>query len=249
MSCADRGIQRGGSGDAAGDLELSLLKRLLPRLLRAHSGGWRKVGIVCPRQPIVPDDAGSSREARHLSRWRLRSRNEGREAVQHLLRLRSLGIPHRQAQAREAFGSTPMSPIAVLRRKVHLFDIDIPGKITFKESETLTPGDHPTLFDTEFGKCAVGICYDIRFAELALLYAKNGAKLIVYPGPWKQTSLPDGRSVWFSGAFNTTTGPAHWELLQRARAADNQVFVAMCSPARNEDGYQVRWCLAVVLRC
>ena len=135
----------------------------------------------------------------------------------------------------------------MLRRKVHLFDIDIPGKITFKESETLTPGDHPTLFDTEFGKCAVGICYDIRFAELALLYAKNGAKLIVYPGQRRQTTFQTADLFRFSGAFNTTTGPAHWELLQRARAADNQVFVAMCSLARNENGYQVRWCLRRLL--
>ena len=44
-----------------------------------------------------------------------------------------------------------------------------------------------------------------------------------------------------AGAFNTTTGPLHWELLQRARAVDNQLFVATCSPARNpESGYQVR---------
>ena len=45
---------------------------------------------------------------------------------------------------------------------------------------------------------------------------------------------------WHAGAFNTTTGPAHWELLQRARAVDNQVFVATCSPARDPDfSYQV----------
>jgi hypothetical protein len=48
-------------------------------------------------------------------------------------------------------------------------------------------------------------------------------------------------SVNFAGAFNTTTGPVHWELLQRARAVDNQLFVAACSPARSlsPEGYQV----------
>ena len=67
---------------------------------------------------------------------------------------------------------------------MHLFDIDIPGKITFKESDVLTAGDKITLFDTEFGKFAVAICYDMRFPELASLYAKNGAKLIMYPGKY-----------------------------------------------------------------
>ncbi|PHT94769.1 Omega-amidase NIT2, partial [Capsicum annuum] len=84
-------------------------------------------------------------------------------------------------------------------RKIHLFDIDIPGKITFKESQTLTAGETPTVVDTEVGRIGIGICYDIRFQELAMLYAARGAHLICYPG-----------------AFNMTTGPLHWELLQRA---------------------------------
>lgn len=109
-------------------------------------------------------------------------------------------------------------------RKLHLFDIDIPGQITFKESETLTPGDLPTVVDTEAGRIGVGICYDIRFPELAGIMAARGAQLLLYPG-----------------AFNMTTGPAHWELLQRARAVDNQLFVAMCSPARDESGSYVAW--------
>ncbi|KAL2896903.1 Omega-amidase chloroplastic, partial [Bienertia sinuspersici] len=83
--------------------------------------------------------------------------------------------------------------------KIHLFDIDIPGKITFKESKTLTAGEAPTVVDTEVGRIGIGICYDIRFQELAMLYAARGAHLLCYPG-----------------AFNMTTGPLHWELLQRA---------------------------------
>ncbi|PHT60256.1 Omega-amidase NIT2 [Capsicum baccatum] len=59
-------------------------------------------------------------------------------------------------------------------RKIHLFDIDIPGKITFKESQTLTAGETPTVVDTEVGRIGIGICYDIRFQELAMLYAARG---------------------------------------------------------------------------
>jgi hypothetical protein len=65
---------------------------------------------------------------------------------------------------------------------VHLFDIDIPGKMTFKESRTLTPGETPTVVDTAAGRLGVGICYDIRFPELAMLYAKRGVQVLVYPG-------------------------------------------------------------------
>jgi len=100
-------------------------------------------------------------------------------------------------------------------RKVHLFDIDIPGKMTFKESDVLTAGSEPTVFDTPWGKMGVAICYDMRFPELAMLMRAQGAKLILYPG-----------------AFNTITGPKHYELLARGRAVDNQCFVVACSPSR-----------------
>lgn len=109
-------------------------------------------------------------------------------------------------------------------RKIHLFDIDIPGKITFMESKTLTAGEAPTVVDTEVGRIGIGICYDIRFQELAMLYAARGCHIICYPG-----------------AFNMTTGPLHWELLQRARAVDNQLYVATCSPARDPGAGYIAW--------
>ncbi|GMI03640.1 hypothetical protein TrVE_jg3558 [Triparma verrucosa] len=114
----------------------------------------------------------------------------------------------------------PRGVLVAKHRKVHLFDIDVPGGITFKESDTLTAGGGLlTTFDTGeglFGMVGVGICYDIRFPELALLLTKE-----------KDVSM-----ICFPGAFNMTTGPAHWELLQRARAVDSQAFVLTASPAR-----------------
>lgn len=101
-------------------------------------------------------------------------------------------------------------------RKVHLFDIDIPDGITFKESITLTGGDHSTTLDTKYGKIGVGICYDMRFPELAMISARKGAFAMIYPG-----------------AFNTVTGPLHWKLLARSRSIDNQVYTLLCSPARD----------------
>ncbi|XP_055267669.1 omega-amidase NIT2 isoform X3 [Moschus berezovskii] len=118
----------------------------------------------------------------------------------------------------------PDGTLLVKHRKLHLFDIDVPGKITFQESETLSPGDSFSVFDTPYCRVGLGICYDIRFAELAQIYAHRGCQLLVYPG-----------------AFNMTTGPAHWELLQRGRAVDNQVYVATASPARDEKASYIAW--------
>lgn len=112
---------------------------------------------------------------------------------------------------------SPSGSLIGSHRKTHLFDIEIPGKIAFKESEVLTPGTQLTVIDLpEYGKIGLSICYDIRFPEAAMIAARKGAFLLIYPG-----------------AFNTTTGPLHWSLLGRARAVDNQVYVAMCSPARD----------------
>lgn len=101
-------------------------------------------------------------------------------------------------------------------RKVHLFDIDIKDKIRFKESEVLSYGESFTVMDTPYVRIGVAICYDIRFPEQIRIMALKGAKLILVPA-----------------AFNTTTGPAHWDILFRTRALDNQVYIAATSPARN----------------
>lgn len=101
-------------------------------------------------------------------------------------------------------------------RKVHLFDIDIPGRISFRESDTMKAGDHLTVVRHRSLCFGLLICYDIRFPELSRLAALQGAELLVVPA-----------------AFNLTTGPLHWELLMRSRAVDNQCFLAAASPARN----------------
>ncbi|KAK9102465.1 hypothetical protein Sjap_019719 [Stephania japonica] len=109
-------------------------------------------------------------------------------------------------------------------RKLHLFDVDIPGDLYFKESDSYMPGDETTIVDTDVGRIGIGTCHDMCFPELAMLYGSRGARLICYPS-----------------AFNMSTGEALWELLQRARAVDNQLFVATCSPARNSSGSYMFW--------
>ncbi|XP_076482708.1 omega-amidase NIT2-like isoform X1 [Bombus vancouverensis nearcticus] len=89
----------------------------------------------------------------------------------------------------------PDGTLIAKHRKVHLFDIDIPNKITFRESDSLSPGNSLTTFDVKG--------------------CKIGCQMLIYPA-----------------AFNMTTGPLHWSLLQRSRANDNQLYVACISPAR-----------------
>ncbi|WP_367272320.1 carbon-nitrogen hydrolase family protein [uncultured Dysosmobacter sp.] len=102
-------------------------------------------------------------------------------------------------------------------RKAHLFDIDVAGGQRFRESDTLSPGNAVTTFETEFGTMGLCICFDLRFEELARCMCLRGAKVLFVPA-----------------AFNMTTGPAHWELLFRQRAVDNQCFTVGVSPARDE---------------
>ncbi len=119
------------------------------------------------------------------------------------------------------------SPDGVQRaghRKVHLFDIDVPGGQSFRESNTFTAGDEFTVIDTEYGRTGVEICFDIRFEEQTRLMALSGARMIFVPA-----------------AFNMTTGPAHWELLFRSRALDNQLYMFGCAPARDEKGAYVSY--------
>lgn len=113
-------------------------------------------------------------------------------------------------------------------RKMHLFDCDLPS-VNFHESDTLSAGNEVTVFDTEFGKIGLMICFDIRFPELARLMTDRGAQMIIVPA-----------------AFNMTSGPSWWEIMFRTRAADNQLIMAGCSPARDENASYVAWGHSIV---
>lgn len=103
-------------------------------------------------------------------------------------------------------------------RKMHLFDIDIPGKISVKESADISAGNHLTVIEHRGLTFGVIICYDCRFPEVSRLIALQGAQLLIIPAE-----------------FGLTTGQAHWELLMKSRAVDNQLFVIGASAARNSD--------------
>uniref|UniRef100_A0A8C0RNF4 Deaminated glutathione amidase n=2 Tax=Canis lupus familiaris TaxID=9615 RepID=A0A8C0RNF4_CANLF len=94
-------------------------------------------------------------------------------------------------------------------RKTHLCDVEIPGQGPMRESNSTIPG--PSLespVSTPAGKIGLAICYDMRFPELSLALAQAGAEILTYPS-----------------AFGSVTGPAHWEVLLRARAIETQCYV------------------------
>lgn len=104
-------------------------------------------------------------------------------------------------------------------RKSHLFDINLEKGIKFLESDNITRGDEIKVIETEYCKIGLCICYDIRFPELVRNMTLQGAEVIFAPA-----------------AFSSSTGPAHWELLLRSRALDNQVYMAGISPSRDCEG-------------
>lgn len=102
--------------------------------------------------------------------------------------------------------------------KIHLFDVQVDGDRTYRESATLEPGDRTVVVDTPFGRLGMAICYDLRFPELFRLLVDQGAELLVLPS-----------------AFTARTGEAHWRPLIRARAIENLCYLV----APNQGGYHV----------
>ena len=104
-------------------------------------------------------------------------------------------VPEREGDAiyNTCYLFSPQGEELARHRKVHLFDIDVPGGQRFMESDTLTAGDQITVVDTPLGKLGIAICFDIRFSELFRVMGDKGAQLILIPA-----------------AFNMTTGPVRW---------------------------------------
>jgi predicted amidohydrolase len=92
--------------------------------------------------------------------------------------------------------------------KIHLFDVDLPSRVTARESDHFQPGDEVVTFPVGWGTAGLAICYDLRFPELFRALIDRGAQLLLVPS-----------------AFTRTTGADHWELLARARAVESQAFV------------------------
>jgi predicted amidohydrolase len=102
----------------------------------------------------------------------------------------------------------PRGALVAVYRKIHLFDVELPGAVSVRESATRAPGADVVTAETELGVLGLSVCYDLRFPELYRRLVRRGAEVLLVPS-----------------AFTFPTGAAHWEVLCRARAIENQCWL------------------------
>ena len=105
----------------------------------------------------------------------------------------------------------PSGELIAQYSKIHMFDVVLDGVASYKESNTVQRGEEIVTFDMDGTTVGLAICYDLRFPELFRILTLRGADVIVLPA-----------------AFTMTTGKDHWEVLIRARAIENQVYMVSC---------------------
>ncbi len=128
-------------------------------------------------------------------------------------------VGERQCANRQ-FLINPKGQVAAWYDKVHMFDVDLPGGETYRESRNYRRGERAVVADMPWGKLGLSVCYDLRFPQLYRALAKAGASFLVIPA-----------------AFTHTTGQAHWHVLQRARAIETGCFViAPAQGGKHENG-------------
>jgi predicted amidohydrolase len=162
---------------------------------------WNAIGDAALYHATAePLDGGESVEA--MAQW----------ARLHGITLVGGSIAERR-DGREKLSNTSLvfdsdGEIVATYRKIHLFDVEV-GGVVYRESEAEEPGDEAVVVDAEDWKIGLSVCYDVRFPELYRILALEGAQLVTVPAH-----------------FTTPTGKDHWHVLLRARAIENQLFVA-----------------------
>jgi predicted amidohydrolase len=144
------------------------------------------------------------------------------------------GLPERAPEETSRVYNTfllvdPDGETRAVYRKIHLFDVKIPGRAELMESATTAPGGDVVVADTPMARLGLSICYDVRFPELYReLAARRGAEVLMVPA-----------------AFTAHTGAAHWHTLLRARAIENQCYVVAAAqhgkhnPSRESFGHSI----------
>ena len=113
---------------------------------------------------------------------------------------------------------SPSGELAASYRKIHLYDVEIPGRVSYRESRSVAPGSETVVTEIAGVPTGLSICYDLRFPELYRQLAIGGAKMIVVPA-----------------AFMLHTGRDHWEVLLRARAIESQCYVLAAGQIGDHD--------------
>lgn len=198
-------VQVNASGDKAANLE-----RVEPLVARAAATGadlvvlpekWNAIGSPDVfREAAEPVESGETFQA--MAGW---ARSHGITLVG--------GSVTELRDGRDKLSNScpvydPEGTLVALYRKIHMFDVDVGGQ-SYRESEAEEPGEEIVICPAEGWPVGLTICYDLRFPELYRILALGGARLVTVPA-----------------AFTLFTGKDHWELLLRARAVENQLFVA-----------------------
>jgi len=122
--------------------------------------------------------------------------------------------------ANRSFLIAPSGEIAARYDKIHMFDVDLAGGESYRESRNYRPGEQAVLCDLPWGRLGLTVCYDLRFPALYRALAEAGASMLAIPS-----------------AFTQQTGEAHWHVLNRARAIENGCFVfAAAQGGKHENG-------------
>ncbi|MDQ0467529.1 carbon-nitrogen hydrolase family protein [Labrys wisconsinensis] len=146
-------------------------------------------------------------------------RGIAREAGLHL-HVGSMAVRVGDKAANRAFVIDPQGEVVASYDKIHLFDVDLAGGESWRESNAYVGGARAVVADLPFARLGLGICYDVRFPQLFRAYGDAGAEVISAPA-----------------CFTRQTGEAHWHVLQRARAIENGAFMISAAQAgRHEDG-------------
>ena len=144
------------------------------------------------------------------------------------------GVPEARADDARTFNTAVLldarGVVAARYRKIHLFDIDLPGGPVLTESRSTAPGDALVVADTPVGRLGLSVCYDVRFPELYRGLVDGGATVLAVPA-----------------AFTATTGRAHWELLLRARAVESQAYVLAAAQWGEHPGGRTTWGHAMIV--
>lgn len=194
--------------------------------LIAQAAGQGAQFIATPEMTNVVDRKGSRLLAGLPDESGLDELRAFAEAAQRhgvWLLIGSVALKAGQDRSRAANRSVLFSPegvVAARYDKLHMFDVDLPGGESWKESKIYEPGEAGVMVKAPFGNLGLTICYDLRFPGLYRALAQAGANVLCVPA-----------------AFTRQTGEAHWKTLLRARAIENGAFVvAPAQGGRHEDG-------------
>lgn len=161
--------------------------------------------MIEPKRALALDKAKPESQHAMLAAFRELARETGA-----WLLLGSIVVHDKGAErlANRSFLLNPAGEIAARYDKIHMFDVDLQGGESHRESKSYRPGDTAVLGNLPWGVAGLSICYDLRFPHLYRALAKAGADFLTVPS-----------------AFTVPTGRAHWHVLLRARAIENGCFV------------------------